>query len=497
MGKGFIFSIDQGTTGTRAFVLDIEGNIISSGSKVHNVYYPALDWVEHDPVEIYENVKFLLKYVTQLAKLNLGDIDVISITNQRATAVLWDRQTGKPLYNAIVWQCRRNSEFCNQLKKINFEKILRDKTGLIIDSSYAALKIKWILDNVEGARQKAKSGKLLAGTIDSWLIWNLTGGKVHATDYTNANSTLLFNIKNLQWDEEILRVFNIPSNILPELKPSDTIFGKTKKNIFFSSEIPISGILGDAHGALFGEQCFSAGMAKATLGTGSSVMINTGNNLITSKKGFTTLIAWSIGGRINYALEGAITCAGDALKWVKDNLGLFNSFDEVEDMANSLKDNEGVYLVPAFSGLGAPYWDTYARAAIVGLSKKSSRENIVRAALESTAYQIRDVIEIMRTESGFKINELMVHGGLTKINFVMQFISDMLNIRLEKSMIKDMSAIGSFYMAGLGIGIWKSIEDIKKIRGESQKFYPNISHETREKYYRGWKEAVKIVLTDN
>ena len=497
MGKGYILAVDQGTSGTKVAVVGIKGNIVASKSKEHKQYYPSPGWIEHDPIEIYENVKFLIKEVIQISNLSPEDIDVLSITNQRDTVVIWDKQTGKPLYNAIVWQCRRTSDICMELEAEGMERTIKDKTGLTLDPCYSATKIKWILDNVEGARQKAKAGKILAGTIDTWLVWKLTNGKVHATDYTNANNTLLFNIRLLQWDEELLKIFNIPKNILPEVKSSNYIFGTTYKGELFSLEIPISGVIGDSQGALFGEQCFEPGMVKATYGTGSSIMMNTGDKLIQSKKGLVTVIAWGIDGKVEYALEGDITCAGDALKWVKDNLKLFKDYSEVEGLVKRLKDNEGVYMVPAFSGLGAPHWDTYARAAIMGLSRRSKIEHIVRAALESTAYQVKDIVEIMRIESRIKLKEMHVNGGLTKSTFLMQFQSDMLNIFVNKSMFEDVSLIGSAYLAGLGIGLWGSIEDIKKLRGKSQSFHSAMNSSTREKYYHGWKSAVKKVLTNN
>ena len=497
MSKKYILAMDQGTSESKAVIVDIKGNIVASRSKEHKQYYPAPGWIEHDPMEIYTNVKFLLKEVVKIANLNPEDIVVLSITNQRDTIVVWDKQTGVPLKKAIVWQCRRTSDTCTQLKIMGFEKTIKDKTGLTLDPCYSATKIKWILDNVEGARQKAKAGKILAGTIDTWLIWKLTNGKVHATDYTNANNTLLFNIKLLKWDEELLEIFNIPQNILPDVKSSNDIFGTTYKDELFNSEIPISGVIGDSQGALFGEQCFKPGMVKATYGTGSSVMMNTGSKLIQSKKGLVTVIAWGIDSKVEYALEGDVTCAGDALKWVKDNLGLFKDYSEVEGLVKSLKDNEGVYMVPAFSGLGAPHWDTYARAAIVGLSRRSGREHIVRVALESTAYQIRDIVEIMGIESGIELKNLRINGGLTRNSFLVQFQSDILNICVEKLKVKDISVVGSAYLAGLGLGLWKSTEDIKELRGKSQSYSPTMDSSAREKYYEGWKSAVKKVLTNN
>jgi len=497
MRKKYVLAVDQGTSESKAVIIDTSGNIVASRSKEHTQYYPVPGWIEHDPIEIYTNAKSLLKEVVEIANLNFGDILVLSITNQRDTVVVWDRQTGKPLYNAIVWQCRRTSDTCEQLKKMGFEKTVKYKTGLTIDPCYSATKIKWILDNIKGARQKARSGKILAGTINAWLVWKLTGGEVHATDYTNAGNTLLLNIKHLQWDKELLEIFDVPQNILPEVKSSNSIFGKTDKDEFFNSEIPISGIIGDSQGALFGEQCFKPGMVKATYGTGSSIMMNTGSKLIRSKKGLVTVIAWGIDGKVEYALEGDVTCAGDALKWVKDNLKLFEQYDEAGNLAMSLKDNEGVYMVPAFSGLGAPHWDTYARAAIIGLSRRSSREHIIRAALESTAYQIKDIVEIMGVESGIKVKDLRINGGLARSDFLVQFQSDILAIDVEKSKFEDVSIVGSAYLAGLGLGLWKSIEDIKKLKRRSQSFHPTMDSASRKKYYNGWKSAVNMVLNNN
>jgi len=494
MRKKYVLAIDQGTSESKAIIIDDSGNIVASRSKEHTQYYPVPGWIEHDPIEIYTNAKSLLKEVVEIANLHFEDILVLSVTNQRDTAVLWDGQTGKPLYNAIVWQCRRTSDTCEKLKKMGFEKTVKDRTGLTIDPCYSATKIKWILDNIKGARQKARSGKILAGTIDAWLVWNLTGGEVHATDYTNAGNTLLLNIKLLQWDKELLEIFDVPQNILPEIKSSNSIFGKTDKDEFFNSEIPISGIIGDSQGALFGEKCFKPGMVKATYGTGSSIMMNTGSKLIRSKKGLVTVIARGIDGKVEYALEGDVTCAGDALKWVKDNLRLFEQYDEAGNLAMSLKDNEGVYMVPAFSGMGAPHWDTYARAAIVGLSRRSSSEHIIRASLESTAYQIKDIVEIMEVESGIKVKDLRINGGLARSDFLVQFQSDILAINVEKSKFEDVSIVGSAYLAGLGVGLWKSIEDIKKLKRRSEIFHPTMDSASRKKYYNGWKSAVNMVL---
>lgn len=494
LGKGYILAVDQSTSGTKAMIVDKWGEILAKSSKEHKQYYPQPGFVEHDPMEIYENVKTVLRDVLNDQGLFPEHMDVLAITNQRETAVVWDKNTGVPVYNAIVWQCRRTSEICDEIKDNGYESIIKDKTGLMVDPYFSATKVKWILDNVDGARERAESGDLLLGNIDAWLIWKLTGGEVHATDYTNASRTLLFNIKTLEWDKELLRIFHIPEAMLPEVKFSDDIFGNTKSGELFMECIPISGVIGDSQGALFGQQCLEVGMAKATYGTGSSVLMNVGNNYIESKNGLVTAIAWGIKGKVQYALEGIIHCSGDTLKWVKDNLGLYNDVSEIEPMTNSIKDNEGVYVVPAFTGLGIPYWDSYARAAIVGMSRGSNKNHIVRAAVESIAYQVRDAVEVIRSESGVELKELRVDGGPTDNKFLMQFQADMLKASVAKAAIAELSSMGSVYLAGLGIGIWSSMEEIKAIRKASEMYVPTMEEGLREKHYSGWKVAVKRVL---
>jgi glycerol kinase len=492
--KGYILTVDQSTSGTKAMVVDKHGKILARSSKAHRQYYPQPDFVEHDPIEIYENVKTVLRDVLNSEGLLPEHIDVLAITNQRETAVVWDKNTGVPLYNAIVWQCRRTTEICDRIKSKGLQAIIKDKTGLMVDPYFSATKVTWILDNVPGARAKAEKGELLFGNIDAWLIWKLTGGAVHATDYTNASRTLLFNIKTLKWDKELLRIFDIPESMLPEVKSSNDIFGKTKPGELFKHSIPISGVIGDSQGALFGQQCFEAGMAKATYGTGSSVLMNVGSNYIESKNGLVTAIAWGIDGKVEYALEGIIHCSGDTLKWVKDNLGLYNDISEIEPMTNSIKDNEGVYVVPAFTGLGIPHWDAYARAAIVGMCRGSNKNHIVRAAVESIAYQVRDAVEVIRSESGVELKELRVDGGPTGNKFLMQFQADMLKVNVAKAAIAELSSMGSVYLAGLGVGIWSSMEEIKTIRKASEMYMPIMEEGVREKHYSGWKAAVKRVL---
>ncbi|MCM8711549.1 glycerol kinase GlpK [Clostridium sp. SYSU_GA19001] len=496
MGKGYILAVDQSTSGSKSMIVDSNGKILAKSSKEHRQYYPKPGWVEHDPLEIYENVKLILKDVINKCNIIPSDIDVVAITNQRETVLVWDKNTGIPVYNAIVWQCRRTANICDELKNKGFEDTVKEKTGLMLDPYFSATKVKWILDNVNGAREKAEKGELSLGNIDSWLIWKLTGGKSHATDYTNASRTSMFNIKTLKWDDELLDIFDIPKNMLPEVKCSDDIFGYTEAGELFDISLPISGVIGDSQGALFGQQCFEIGMAKATYGTGSSILMNIGNSYIEPKSGLVTAIAWGIGGKVEYALEGIVHCTGDTIKWVKENLGLFQEFSEIEDMIHAISDNEGVYVVPAFSGLGIPYWDAYARAAIVGMSRGSNKNHVVRAAVESIAYQIRDAVEVIESESSIRLKELRVDGGPTSNKFLMQFQSDILNVNVAKAEIAELSSMGSVYLAGLGAGIWKCKEEIKALQKSSNIYFPAMRDSFREKFYSGWKTAVKRVLTN-
>jgi glycerol kinase len=494
LGKGYILAVDQSTSGTKAMIVNREGEILGKCSKEHKQYYPQPGWVEHDAVEIYENVKEVLRSVLKNNGLKQADMDVLAITNQRETVLVWDKNTGLPVYNAIVWQCRRTAEICDELKLKGFEAAIKAKTGLMVDPYFSATKVKWILDNVPGARKKAEKGELLLGNMDTWLIWKLTGGKVHATDYTNASRTQLLNIKTLRWDAELLKIFDIPQSMLPEIKCSDDIFGSTEAGEVFEESLPISGVIGDSQGALFGQQCFELGMAKATYGTGSSVLMNVGERFIESQNGLVTAVAWGVKGKVEYALEGIIHCTGDTLKWVKDNLGLFEDFSQVEPMINSIKGNEGVYVVPAFTGLGIPYWDAYARAAIVGMTRGTNKNHIVRAAVESIAYQITDAVEVIKAESGIELKELRADGGPTDNKFLMQFQADMLNSNVAKAAVAELSSMGSVYLAGLGVGIWKSKEEIMKLRKASEVYSPRMEEALREKYYSGWKNAAQRVL---
>jgi glycerol kinase len=489
-----IISIDQSTTSSKAMIINPEGDILFSSSKKHTQIYPKSGWVEHDPLEIYENVQSVLKDVILKSGLESKEFKVISITNQRETVLVWDKD-GKPIYNAIVWQCRRTSEICQNLKDSGLESFIKEKTGLVLDPYFSSTKIRWILDHVEGAQKKAEEGELFAGTIDSWLIYKLTGGSSHYTDFTNASRTMLFNIKNLKWDEELLKILNIPKKMLAEVKPSDSVFGYVKKGELLDIEIPISGVIGDSQGALFGQNCFEDGMVKTTYGTGSSVLLFTGDRFFESEKGLVTSIAWGIGSKIHYAIEGIIISSGDTLNWLKDNLCIVRDFKEIDKLAATINENEGVYLVPAFAGLGIPYWDMNARAAIVGMSKKTTRAHIARAAIESIAYQIKDAIDLMVSETNIKPKQLRADGGLTNSSIFMQFQADMLNIDVTNTEIEDLSLMGSAYLAGLGCGIWKNLDDIKNLRKKEKIFSPNMEEGSRKKYFYGWKESVKKVLT--
>jgi glycerol kinase len=491
----YILSIDQSTSGTKVLLVNTRGQIIHKCSVSHTQYYPQTGWVEHDPDEIYENVKTLLKEMVQTSSFSADELAVLAITNQRETVVVWDKETGNPVYHAIVWQCRRTSDICKELKEQGYEPIIQSKTGLKADPYFSATKVKWIIDHVDGVKNRVREGKLLLGTIDSWLIWKLTGGKVHATDYTNASRTLLFNIHTLQWDDELLELFEIPREMLPEVKDSNELFGVTEDPTLPFTQLPISGVIGDSQGALFGQKCFEPGMAKATYGTGTSVLMQTGE-IVDGTNGLITSIAWGLNGNVSYALEGIINSTGDTIKWLKVQLELIDEIDEAEQLASSISDNQGVYLVPAFVGLGAPYWKPYTRAAIMGMSRNTGKPHIVRAALESIAYQVRDVIELMESESNIQIKRLKVDGGATNNRFLMQFQADLLDIDVIASEVAELSSMGSVYLAGLGAGIWNSTDEISKLNQEHELYQPLMTCDLRDKYYQGWKQSVNGILVN-
>lgn len=491
--KKYILSLDQGTTSSRAIVFDNEGNVVSTAQKELTQIYPKPGWVEHDPMEIWETQSGVAREVLENTGIRPDEIAAIGITNQRETTVIWDKNTGKPIYNAIVWQCRRTADVCEDLKKKEIESYIKENTGLIIDAYFSATKAKWILDNVSGARLRAEKGELLFGTIDTWLIWNLTRGKVHVTDFSNASRTMMYNIKDLRWDEKILEELKIPKNILPNVKPSSYIYGSTDSHIF-GAEVPIAGNAGDQQAALFGQACYEPGMVKNTYGTGCFILMNTGNKLVYSQNGLISTIAWGINDEIQYALEGSIFVAGAAVQWLRDEMKLINNAAESEELAKNVKDSNGVYMIPAFVGLGAPYWDMYSRGAIVGLTRGSNRNHIVRATLEAIAYQTRDVLEAMEYDSNISIRSLKVDGGAVANNFLMQFQADILNVTVEKPSVKEITALGAAYLAGLAVGLWKDKEEIQKQWKSHKVFNSTMKENERQYYYGGWKEAVRKIL---
>lgn len=493
--ENMILSLDQSTSSTKAMLFDSAGKLILRCNIDHRQYYPQPGWVEHDAEEIYRNSIQAMVAVLKQSGIASSQIKVLSITNQRETVVVWDKNTGKPVYNALVWQCRRAGEICSAIAGQGYGGIVKEKTGLVLSPYFSAAKVKWILDNVQDAREKAENGELLMGTMDCWLIWNLTGRKIHATDYSNASRTQLFNLKELKWDEELLGIFDIPPSMLPEVLYSDEIFGTAGKEQGFDVEIPISGVMGDSHAALFGQNCFDVGMAKATYGTGSSIMMNIGRIPLASEKGLVTSIAWGMDGEVDYVFEGNINCTGATIKWMVEDLQLISASREAEQQALSVESNEGVYIVPAFVGLGAPYWDSGARASITGITRGTKKAHIVRAAEESIAYQIKDVLELMKEESGLELKELRVDGGPTRDSFLMQFQADILDTIVACSKIEELSALGSCFMAGLATGVWKSREDVKKLREEGRRFKPAMEAHQRDCLYKGWKEAVRRTLS--
>jgi len=487
-------ALDQGTTSSRAVIFDHNGSIISMASKEFKQIYPKPGWVEHNPTEIYSSQIEIAREALSKANLTAVDIVSIGITNQRETTILWDKKTGKPIYNAIVWQCRRTAPICDQLKKKGLAEIIQKKTGLVVDAYFSGTKIKWILDNVKGVRERAKKGEVLFGTVDSWLIWNLTRGKVHVIDYSNASRTMIFNIHQLDWDEEILEEMDIPKAILPQPLPSSYVYGNTDKEIF-GVEIPISGDAGDQQAALFGQACYEPGMAKNTYGTGCFILMNTGEKIVSSKNGLLTTIAWGVNGKVEYALEGSIFIAGAVVQWLRDELRMINSSKEIEKYALKVKDTNGVYLVPAFVGLGAPYWDMYARGTIVGLTRGAKKEHILRAAEESIAYQSRDVLEVIQKDSGISLKKLKVDGGAVRDNFLMQFQSDILGVPVVRPQVIETTALGAAYLSGLAVGYWKDKEEIAQKWKVDKEFSPNMDEKIKEKLYKGWKKAVSRSLS--
>ena len=490
--KKYVLALDQGTTSSRAIIFDKKGEITGIAQKEFKQIYPKSGWVEHDPMEIWGTQIGVIQEVMETCSVMPEEIAAIGITNQRETTVIWDKKTGKPVYNAIVWQCRRTTDICNNLKKDkDFEQYISENTGLVIDAYFSGTKIKWILDNIPGAKDKAFKGNLIFGTIDTWLMWNLSGGKIHKTDYSNASRTMLYNIKDLNWDKKILKKLDIPENLLPEVGPSMDIFGYTDPRIFANTKIPISGDLGDQQAALFGQACFEPGTVKNTYGTGCFILMNTGEKIVSSKNGLITTIAWGIDGKVYYALEGSVFIAGASVQWLRDELKLVRNAEETEKHAIEVSDTDGVYVVPAFAGLGAPYWKMEARGIITGLSRGSNKNHIIRATLESIAFQSRDILEAMKNDSKIKLKSLKVDGGASANNFLMQFQSDIQQIVVERPKIIETTALGAAYIAGLGIGFWKSKDIISQNRVINRTFSPKINIDESNKQYRGWKKAVK------
>ncbi|SDM44429.1 glycerol kinase GlpK [Bacillus sp. OK048] len=490
----YILSLDQGTTSSRAILFNKKGEIVHSVQKEFTQYFPKPGWVEHDANEIWGSVLAVIAGVLTESGTKAEQIAGIGITNQRETTVVWDRQTGIPVYNAIVWQSRQTMGICDALVEKGYRNLFKEKTGLLIDAYFSATKVKWILDNVEGAREKAETGNLLFGTIDTWLIWKLSGGKAHVTDYSNASRTLMFNIYDLKWDEELLAILGIPKSMLPEVKSSSEIYAKTVGNQFFGQEIPIAAAAGDQQAALFGQACFEKGMAKNTYGTGCFMLMNTGEKAVRSEHGLLTTIAWGLNGKVEYALEGSIFVAGSALQWLRDGMRMLKSAKDSESYASKVESTDGVYVVPAFVGLGTPYWDSDVRGAVFGLTRGTSKEHFIRATLESLAYQSKDVLSAMEADSEIRLKSLRVDGGAVMNNFLMQFQSDLLNVPVERPLINETTALGGAYLAGLATGFWSSKEDITNQRAIDRCFEPKMAKEQRESLYSGWKKAVHAAM---
>jgi glycerol kinase len=490
----YILALDQGTTSSRAIIFNKKGEIVYISQKEFTQYFPKPGWVEHNANEIWGSILSVIATSLSESGIKPEQIAGIGITNQRETTVVWDKNTGQPVYNAIVWQSRQTADICEELKARGLNDKFREKTGLLIDAYFSGTKVKWILDNVEGAREKAERGELLFGTIDTWLIWKLSGGKAHVTDYSNASRTLMFNIHELKWDDELLEILTVPKSMLPEVRPSSEIYAHTVPYHFFGQEVPIAGAAGDQQAALFGQACYEEGMAKNTYGTGCFMLMNTGEKAVVSKHGLLTTIAWGLNGKVEYALEGSIFVAGSAIQWLRDGLRMLKNAADSEQYAERVESTEGVYVVPAFVGLGTPYWDSDVRGAIFGLTRGTQKEHFVRATLESLAYQTKDVLTAMEADSGISLKTLRVDGGAVKNNFLMQFQSDMLGVPVERPVVNETTALGAAYLAGLAVGYWKDQSEIAKQWNIDRTFEPSMSEEKRNELYEGWKKAVKAAM---
>ncbi|BCB03753.1 glycerol kinase GlpK [Bacillus sp. KH172YL63] len=490
----YILSLDQGTTSSRAILFNKKGEIVHSAQKEFTQHFPKPGWVEHNANEIWGSILAVIASVLSETSIKPEQIEGIGITNQRETTVVWDKETGEPVYNAIVWQSRQTAGICDELKGQGLHDTFRDKTGLLIDAYFSGTKVKWILDNIEGAREKADAGKLLFGTIDTWLIWKMSGGASHVTDYSNASRTLMYNIHELKWDEELLDILGVPASMLPEVRPSSEVYGKTVPYHFFGREIPIAGAAGDQQAALFGQACYEEGMAKNTYGTGCFMLMNTGEKAVKSENGLLTTLAWGIDGKVEYALEGSIFVAGSAIQWLRDGLRMLKDAKDSQSYAERVDSTDGVYVVPAFVGLGTPYWDSDVRGAVFGLTRGTSKEHFVRATLESLAYQTKDVLTAMEADSGISLKTLRVDGGAVKNDFLMQFQSDLLSVPVERPEVNETTALGAAYLAGLAVGFWEDRKEISQQWNKDKQFEPEMAEDTREELYSGWKKAVKAAM---
>ncbi len=488
----YILALDQGTTSSRAILFNKKGNIVATEQQEFTQYYPKPGWVEHDANEIWQTQLRVAQDVLKKNKITAKDVAAIGITNQRETTVVWNKNTGEPIHHAVVWQDRRTANICDKIKKDGHERYIRKETGLVVDAYFSGTKVKWLLDNVKGARKLARNGELLFGTMDTWLVWKLTGGQVHITDYSNASRTLMYNIRKLKWDSKMLKVLNVPESVLPSVKPSSEVYGYTSANIF-GGEIPIAGIAGDQQAALFGQACHGVGMAKNTYGTGCFMLMNTGTTPVASRSGLLTTIAWGVDGKVHYALEGSVFIAGAAIQWLRDGLKILDEAKDSEYLAMKVADPEGVYVVPAFAGLGAPYWDMYARGAIFGLTRGTTKAHITRATLESLAYQTKDVLAAMEKDSKISLKALRVDGGACANNLLMQFQADMLGVNVERPGVIETTALGAAYLAGLATGFWKKAEISKNWKLEKA-FKPKMEATERNKRYKGWKKAVNRTM---
>lgn len=490
----YIMSLDQGTTSSRAILFNKQGEIVYTAQREFPQYFPRPGWVEQNANEIWSSILAVIASCLAESGVKPSQIEGIGITNQRETAVVWDKETGVPIYNAVVWQSRQTADICDQLKTAGLDDLFREKTGLLIDAYFSGTKVKWILDHVEGSRERAERGELLFGTIDTWLIWKLSGGAVHVTDYSNASRTLMYNIHELKWDDELLEILAIPKAMLPEVRPSSEVYGHTVDYHFFGEQVPIAGAAGDQQAALFGQACYEQGMVKSTYGTGCFMLMNTGTEPVVSKHGLITTIAWGINGKVEYALEGSIFVGGSAIQWLRDGLRMFRDAKDSEQYAARVESTDGVYLVPAFVGLGSPYWDSEVRGAMFGLTRGTTKEHFIRATLESLAYQTKDILNVMEQDSGIPVKTLRVDGGAVKNNFLMNFQSDILGLPVERPVINETTALGAAYLAGLAIGYWKDQDEICEKWSVERVFEPKMDEERKNKLYDGWKKAVHAAM---